>query len=799
MPQLKITIDGKTVDVYSQGESPVVISYDLEDQQDFQSKAASTSLDVKLPATLNNDQIFNTFRNPDVIDLSPDSRYRKARSARIEAGDVPVLVGKALLKSATSSNLPEDYTANFYGDNGDWMVDMQDLTLYDCLPTQTHVFDLGGIEGSWFHDGYNPVQTWVYAPVRYGQAFSDNDSNIQLIQMRPALFVYWIIQRAFARYGYRISSQFMDSAAFRGLVMPWTWGNFLGINSKLADLLKFRVTGSTPGSGYFTTSQSGTGTSSGAGVIKPGAVGTPFSTGDSFSLSNTTSNGGYDNNANYTFDNTTGMWTWTYKAANGVNFGTITAFFGVSAAGRVGGSSNSNASIFCDVYKNGALVQTQQMFNASSTSPAQVVEDLDLNRVFNFSVSNLVLGNTVSICFRWSQAKSFLGQTENTLWGYNTSSGPVRRTTFELFRIQIQTGGIVDWTNFEQFKKYKFLDFLRGVIDVPDLTIKSDPISKVVVMEPTHPCNVGAIAFSGYFKTQRLDWTAKKDLSQVAEVVSFDDLERDYMFQMKDDTQDGGVQVLGKRYTITPGSGKFRFGSRFKEGKQSFENRFFSPVVHLKMTQWSDLPGGQSITPQIIAIVPESLSDTSSSEAENDFQPKICFYKGYIMGNTTGGVGVFRMNGNNYPGYPYMFAVNYQPGGENDMILTYNDQRIGNVVAPGLLRRFFLQRLAIQDNGVKSRPWMHLNNNDVTNWMHRERIIMGSNQYLLTNIDRWDPLKPLSTQCTFWKFIPVEQKHRNQVYPSAMSVAGTINPVPAPDIAYQQMFILPSDLPTYGS
>ena len=50
-----------------------------------------------------------------------------------------------------------------------------------------------------------------------------------------------------------------------------------------------------------------------------------------------------------------------------------------------------------------------------------------------------------------------------------------------------------------------------------------------------------------------------------------------------------------------------------------------------------------------------------------------------------------------------MFAVNYKPGGENDPILSYSDEKIGNegnyIVGKGLIKRFFWQRLAIMNDG----------------------------------------------------------------------------------------------------
>jgi len=797
--QLKIVIGGVQADNPDTEDSPVQISYNLEDEQDSQLKSSAMAFDIEFPATVNNDQLFNTFRIPGILDLTSDGYYRKSRTAMIRVDDYMIMAGRAILQSgASGTQKPDRYLVNFYGDNGDWITEMQDLTLYDCLPTITHLFTVQQVEESWFYDGTNQNQTHVYAPVRYTQPFDDSDTNINILQIRPSLMLYWMLNRAFAKFGYQIQSSFMDTPMFRRLVMPWTWGNFLGINSKLADLLQFKATGPNDGNIYrFSYAENPGGTGHGGGaVIKPGEGQLEAN----FTLRNTAQPDGFDNFGVYSYNEGTGMWSWTYKETGG-KFGKITAYFGFTAYGQVTASFGGTADMHMDIFKNGANVQTITLYSISSGGTTTNTDgDSTVGKQFNFSVSGLQVNDVVSIQLRYGYFKSQLGAVDLVLNAYFPGA-PVWNSVFQLFRISIEPGGTVDWKNFEQFKDYKFLDLLRGTLDCFDLIPATDPIAKIVKFEPAHGYSLAGASNPGYFSTNRLDWTAKLDVSQLAEVVSFNDRERDYLFQMKEDASDGGVTVLDKRFGNNTSAAKYRFSNRFKEGVDTFENRFFSPVAHYKMTQWSTLTaagGGLSfgIVPQIVAIVAENISSTSSNESEMVFQPKLCYYEGFIDNQSgTNKRGIFKFNGHVYPNYPYMFATDYFAGGENKIVLTYNDQRIGNVVAPGLLRRFFLPRLAIMDNGVRYKPFMMLNNNDVRNWEHRERIIIGNSLYLLTNIDRYDPITRLSVQCLFWKWVPVEQKHADAVYPSNASVLGTLNPVPSPDISYQPMFILSTDLP----
>jgi hypothetical protein len=114
--------------------------------------------------------------------------------------------------------------------------------------------------------------------------------------------------------------------------------------------------------------------------------------------------------------------------------------------------------------------------------------------------------------------------------------------------------------------------------------------------------------------------------------------------------------------------------------------------MHYEVNQWKDIVPG--VVPQMICMISENSSNTSGNfVASANLNPKSAYYKGIVQG-----IG-WVFDGDKKTAFPYMFAVNYMPGGENDPVLSYSDEKTGNdsfgfVVAQGLLKKFFLQRLA---------------------------------------------------------------------------------------------------------
>ena len=217
------------------------------------------------------------------------------------------------------------------------------------------------------------------------------------------------------------------------------------------------------------------------------------------------------------------------------------------------------------------------------------------------------------------------------------------------------------------------------------------------------------------------------------------------------------------------------------------ENSFFSPCIHYQEQNWKNITG---IAPQFICIIPENISNTSASEAANTFQPKLAYYKGNISG-----VGGWKWKGNNLSTLPFMFAVNYNPGGETDPILSYSDERIGDVTGIGLMRRFFMQRMAIMRNGQYYDTFFVLKNKDIFNINHREYISLRGQLYELYEIQGYKPTVDDSTACFLRKYVPISQEDYNAVYPSKDSVSGNPNSTDIFEIEYHPLMCLNTDIP----
>src|SRR6188768_966265 len=112
---IRLAIDDEQLDLPSLEDLPLSISYKPEDPEDFQRKKSSEAFDIVVPATTRNQQIANSFHNPDVEDLTTGEIFRSNRNAYIEANGYELLIGKAFLESAKHNRFPTEYQFSFYG------------------------------------------------------------------------------------------------------------------------------------------------------------------------------------------------------------------------------------------------------------------------------------------------------------------------------------------------------------------------------------------------------------------------------------------------------------------------------------------------------------------------------------------------------------------------------------------------------------------------------------------------------------------------------------------------------------
>ena len=801
MPQekyLKVKLDAIELDIDTNADFPLTFDYQLEDVSNFQSKKSSESLGIKLPATLNNQQILNTFHNTGIIDNTPSQYYKGIRKFTAEANGVEIFVGKAIPKRAVSKNgKPISYELNAFGNNGDWLIDLKDVTLYDILKKITFIFTKENVVNSWFFDGRNENLPYVFAPIKYAgymdpddgnfdPNFSINnrtgsDNNYSIKTMKPSLSKYFIIYWAFKALGYKIKSNLFDTDYYRRQILPWTWGNFLTSEGTKYDIHKFLAKSDTDKrfDGNMEDFVD-------LNVIVDPSL--PLLKG-TFNNNNTVAFP-----ADYTYDSANKSMKWTY---NTPHYGILEATFSLQLSFNY--KIDFQARIAMDIhwYKNGVEVLSQQIFDHKapifgSTGGSEIVTFYFKTEIFSDSTHEDVIECKIS---------QFISVNSNFTPHTTVARNILNVLQFQIDYFRIPIGGTVSFDSYLNLQKFKFLDFLKGESDLFNLGFQTDPVNKEVLIEPAHSYKVGANIIPGYFNGNTIDWTNKEDISTESVLEIFDDSSRELVFKFKDDSSDGTLKLVQDRYKIILAASKYVFDKRFKAEKNVIENRFYSPTMHYLVDNFKNITGK---SPQMICMVPENISNTSASEAENTFNPKTAYYKGLVTG-----VGGWKFDGTVMTSYPFAFAVNYNDGGQNDPILSYCDEKIGsNIIGTGLLKKFYWQRLVIMNNGQWLTTNINLENIDITNWYHRERINIDGQLFEIIGIKGYNPLSDKSTQVIMRKWVPITIKEDQVTFPSNTSIlTNAIKVITVPFVAdenaieivfdtqYNQLLCLFNDIP----
>jgi hypothetical protein len=781
MPKyLKITLDGEELDVDANAGFPITIDYQLEDIQDFQKKKSSEIIGLKIPATLNNQKVLNTFNNTAVDDSTAKKYYRNIRNIVAESNGVEVFIGKAIPKKASKRNgVPTSFELNCFGNNGDWIIDLKEVTFYELLKHITFKYTKQIVESSWNFDGTNENLPYVFAPVKYGDWLdpdASNNASYSIQNMKPSLSIYWILYWGFKKAGYRIESDFFNTSYFRKMVMPWTFGAFLSSEGTKYNIHQFFAKSTQEfrfGNRDFDYQ-----------IVNLNVL--DNADNGCFDNNNTVADGDYFGNTKHGGGD---YMSWKY---NTPHYGPLQVFFVLNLFSDY--KMDQSSTVGLDVYwykkdaSNNTVYEIQK--NHIFDHEAPVFGSAEGAENTNVLLTSIVNPNDEIYC----SVKISMEPSDT----YTVCRIILRVDEFKIDYFKVPIGGDINFDSYLAFKKNNFLDLVKGVCDTFNLSIQSDPVNKTVLIEPTHDYSLTdnlALKNGGYFKSNVLDFSQKEDISEESSIELYDDNARELVFKFKDDTADGILKVVQDRYQITLGSSRYVFSERFKAEKKEFENRYFAPTMHFLVESFSTIT---SIAPQMICLVPENISNTSSKEAQNVMLPKIAHYKGLIVG-----VGGWVFDGQIKTNYPYLFSVNYKDGGENDPILSYSDEKIGtNQIGKGLLKRFFWQRLAIMNNGQWLNTHFVLNNKDITNWYHRERIDLNGELWELLIIKGFTSISDKSTKCTLRKWYPVTKKDFDNTFPSETSVLSNILIQNSNandknfDIQYNRLICLATDIPT---
>lgn len=219
----EIFVEGRKLDVSADISS--LLTFAIDDVKDFSTRSTTFSKTVILPGTANNNAIFgNIFEMGISNDYDPllnniGYNFNASKSAKciIFQDNLQTFKGTLRLLEIDKDKGRIEYQAALNGDlttlnvalSSGYISDL-DFSAYNLL------YNVDNITASWD----NAPGSGVYFPlIDYG-TYSIDKKNWAYNALRPALYVKEFIDKMFAAAGFRYDCDLLNTARFKGLVVP---------------------------------------------------------------------------------------------------------------------------------------------------------------------------------------------------------------------------------------------------------------------------------------------------------------------------------------------------------------------------------------------------------------------------------------------------------------------------------------------------------------------------------------------------------------------------------------------------
>ena len=226
MNKYVITANGKPLDTFD--DFNISLNYQIEDIMDITKRKTNFSKTIELPGTKNNNlffqQIFDV--NIDNINFNPNLRI----PANIRIGDNEILVGNLQLVNIINENEDIRYEVVVAGTLKDIINSFQDYYISDLDYSEyNHTRNRQNIINSWTHLLHiNGLQQQVESGRGYVYPYivtGGNDNitdNWYVYDSFPASYVKEIMDKIFNFSDFTYTSDFLDSAYFKSLIIPFS-------------------------------------------------------------------------------------------------------------------------------------------------------------------------------------------------------------------------------------------------------------------------------------------------------------------------------------------------------------------------------------------------------------------------------------------------------------------------------------------------------------------------------------------------------------------------------------------------
>ena len=622
-----------SLDITSSDDFPLSLNYQNFDIRDFNSRNGSFSKTFKVPATRNNNKLFNHIYKDGNVDTR---KVRKDIPSSIYVDNLPIINGTLRITKITSLDKVLEYDCLFFGDNMDWANAIKEKDLKDLefssssytpyLPTNITPFTFEnpqGISGSNFNQGAHSHEQFsdgqdklVYPLVSAGEGDSSKNQVLDG-DFIPCLYLKNIWDKIFADAEYEVQSTFCDSDFFKSLIVPLIFQkNAEVVNEKFGKISRETDEDLTSEIGLFNHSD-------GTQTLNR-AVGNPSVEIDEVPFTVHYVFGGDSSVDAFGGGNTS---TTTGNVQNGSSG--LTSMLVKNAEGEM----NIKVDIDLEVFGNefsAFLLNDQDVDFQVQGFVGKVLDDDDADV---YDADNVVLQSDLHF-IEFKKANS--PETRNIPFtGTKVVNDPVG--TKYVFYIYFR---LIDYASFDagsvglrfkegsSFEIYdtddyeiddeignpafllpqaKQSEFVSGVAQLFNLQFKTDPIAKIVYIEP----------YDHFYEStsNAVDWSDKIDYSKNIDDEFIYDIKSKIILKYKDASSDAFLERFNKKNFVDWGAyEELDDTGAFFDGEYTVENKFFSPTFNFHEREYIDETANHSIIRSpLIPIYHSDFTDLSKT------------------------------------------------------------------------------------------------------------------------------------------------------------------------------------------
>ena len=620
------------IDITSSDDFPLSLNYQNFDVRDFNSRNGSFSKTFKVPATRNNNKLFNHMYQDGNID---SKNVRKDLPSTIYSDNLPIISGVLRFYKITKDTKVLEYECTFLGDNMDWASKIKNLDLNELRFSKTAYTSYPPVsEGNYTFDNIIPLSNnsrdfatyssqtdkFHYPLMSFGEGVSSRP-QVTEADFAPAFYLKDIWDKIFIAQGYTVESEFCNSDYFKSLIVPCDFeikgeqSNFKYGKIEKSDgytqLASLFASGTTPTLEVDSIGNMET-------IRRTGKIGSGTYTGQlaKFAFSGNSVLDDAETNTPAASDGnvqqgTSGLNTLLVKNLGGnhtIRWDITARFFADS--GDDGGEFDVWGQVWrCQDDDSEDIYAAEAASGDSLNGYSKIWEqkysrdfsnnyDVDIN--WNDTYVDATSGTSKYLFCIEVQRKGNLSSGRTVTFGYKSGTFEIAGST------EISVGD--DLNDVHYFvPDGKQSDFVSGVAQMFNLQFQTDAGSKIIKIEP----------FDYFYKgtSDAVNWTDKIDYSKQIQDEFIYDIKSELIFKYKDASNDAMLERYNKKSNTDWGAYReVDDGNIFTDGSYVVENKYFAPTFNYQEPDYVDRDAGSAHNINRSPVIPMYFSEFSNLE-----------------------------------------------------------------------------------------------------------------------------------------------------------------------------------------